>query len=92
MAWKALSAYLVPARYLLADGGAVGDERLKMFLQVSDHHNEKVMCGYISKSLILKRNQSFNATVEGYMFTFEALVSQSSDDVLRSSMNTSRLN
>jgi len=32
------------------------------------------------KGLILKRNQSFDATVEGYMFTFEAPVLQSSDD------------
>jgi len=80
LAWKALAAYLFPARYSLADGGAVGDERLKMLLRVLDRHNEKVMCGYISKSLILKRNQSFDATAEGYMFTFEAPVSQSSDD------------
>ena len=80
LVWKALAAYLFPARYSLADGGAVGDERLKMLLRVLDRHNEKVMCGYISKSLILKRNQSFDATAEGYMFTFEAPVSQSSDD------------
>lgn len=56
LAWNALAAYLLPAKYLLADARVVADERLKMFLRVSDRHNEKVMCDYISKTLILKRN------------------------------------
>jgi hypothetical protein len=42
LAWNALAVFLLPETYSLVDAGKVGDERLRMFLQVSDRHNSKV--------------------------------------------------
>ncbi|KIJ90293.1 hypothetical protein K443DRAFT_50162, partial [Laccaria amethystina LaAM-08-1] len=54
LAWAALAVFLFPETYSLMDPGVVADERLRMFLRVSDRHNE----------------QSFEATAAGYAFTF----------------------
>ncbi|KAF8231040.1 hypothetical protein L208DRAFT_1423658 [Tricholoma matsutake] len=48
LAWIALATFLFPKTYSLVDAGAIADERLRMFLQVAEHHSEK----------------SFNATAE----------------------------
>ncbi|KDR65394.1 hypothetical protein GALMADRAFT_26651, partial [Galerina marginata CBS 339.88] len=64
LAWMALAVYLFPEKYSLVDASAVADERLKMFLRVSERHNEK----------------SFDATAEGYAFTFQAPRSEPTDD------------
>lgn len=44
LAWNALAVHLFPETYSLPDAKAVGDERLKMFLQICNRHNEKVHC------------------------------------------------
>jgi Ulp1 family protease len=42
LVWTALAHYLFPGTYSLADAGLLTNERLRMFLRVSDHHNEKM--------------------------------------------------
>jgi len=46
LAWNALAVFLLPEMHSLVDAGKVGDERLRMFLRVADHHNSKVCLFY----------------------------------------------
>ena len=52
LAWNALAVFLLPETYSLVDTGKVGDERLRMFLQVSDRHNSKVHRCYNCQKLL----------------------------------------
>ena len=42
LAWNAIATYLFPKEYQLVDARRVADERLRMFLHIFDHHNDKV--------------------------------------------------
>ena len=44
MAWNAVATNVLPKNYMLmkSDRDGVADERLKMFLRVSERHNDKV--------------------------------------------------
>ncbi|KAF8879417.1 hypothetical protein CPB84DRAFT_1632094, partial [Gymnopilus junonius] len=41
LTWNALASKLLPEQYSLMDSGSVADKRLKVFLQIIEHHNEK---------------------------------------------------
>ena len=49
LAWIALAVFLLPETYLLTDARVVADERLQMFLRVSDWHNAKISKNYVSQ-------------------------------------------
>jgi Ulp1 family protease len=53
LAWAALAHFLFPGTYLLVDAGLLTNKRLRMFIQVSDHHNEKVSKDYNSQSFVI---------------------------------------
>jgi hypothetical protein len=55
LAWNVLAVFLLPETYSLVDAGKVGDERLRMFLQISDRHNSKVRRFYNCQSTLLTR-------------------------------------
>ena len=42
MAWNAVATEVLPKNYMLMKSDSVADERLKMFLHVSERHNDKV--------------------------------------------------
>jgi hypothetical protein len=42
MAWNAVATEVLPKNYMLMKSDSVADERLKMFLRVSECHNDKV--------------------------------------------------
>jgi hypothetical protein len=48
LSWLALAVFLLPESYSLPEAGVVADERLQMFLRVSDRHNAKVRNNYVS--------------------------------------------
>jgi hypothetical protein len=46
MAWNALATKVLPKNYTLLKSDGVADERLKMFLRVSERHNDKVCIAF----------------------------------------------
>jgi hypothetical protein len=46
LAWNAVAMEVMPKNYTLMKSDGVADERLKMFLRVSEHHNDKVRVAF----------------------------------------------
>lgn len=60
LAWTALAHYLFPGTYSLVDAGIVANERLRMFLRVSERHNEKVSKNYNSQNYVINGKRSLS--------------------------------
>ena len=58
LAWNALAIYILPTTYSLMDTKAIATERLWMFLQFTNHHNEKVYYNITVDILVLISIQS----------------------------------
>jgi hypothetical protein len=79
LAWTALAQYLFPGTYSRVDAGLLANERLRMFLWVSDRHNEKVSKDHNLQTCVTNEKKSFNAMAEGYEFTVQAPDMESSE-------------
>lgn len=60
LAWFALAVFLLPESYSLPEARVVADERLRMFLRVSDRHNARVRKNYASHKILLIINVSLS--------------------------------